>query len=77
MEKKLPGYILLTVGILMIAFAAYWFLNGTGDKENLGQVMISMLGGSIALFAGIHFAIPGQQSNTPVPSELPENRNKR
>lgn len=57
MERRILGYITILVGIILIGYAGFSFINGSGNKENLLQVITSLLAGTIALFGGIHVAM--------------------
>lgn len=73
MMKKLPAYFLIATGIVLIGFALLSFVNGTGDKENLFQVLILIFGGIVTLFSGISFAIP----SIPAPEKIRKETDKK
>ncbi len=54
MDKRIIAISGIVVGIAAIILSALRFINGTGDVQNLTEILIYSLIGSAALFYGIH-----------------------
>ena len=58
MEKKLLGLVLIFAGIAGMMYSGYLFINGNGGSNNITQVIIYLVSGSILFFSGINFTVP-------------------
>lgn len=54
MDKRIIAIGSIVLGIAAIILSALRFINGTGDVQNLTEILIYSLVGSAALFYGIH-----------------------
>ena len=55
MQKRITGYLLLIVGLVVMGFAGYLFATGTGGRGNLLEVVSYLIVGAVCFFAGINY----------------------
>jgi hypothetical protein len=54
MDKRIIAIGSIVLGLAAIILSALRFINGSGDVENLTEILIYSIIGSAALFYGIH-----------------------
>lgn len=54
MDKRIIAIGSIVLGVAAIILSALRFINGTGDVQNLTEILIYSLIGSAGLFYGIH-----------------------
>lgn len=53
MDKRTVSIFSIVIGILLLALAAFRFINGAGDLPNLTEILIYSITGSILFFYGV------------------------
>lgn len=63
MEKRAIGIFILVLGLTGCFMAGYRFMNGSGDMQNLIEVLIYSVGGCVLFFWGIDYVSISLRSN--------------
>jgi len=61
-QKKIGGSIALIAGLAAMIFAIYIFMFGSGNNNNLLNVILYLCSGAVFFFWGINVLIPNKQT---------------
>jgi hypothetical protein len=61
-QKKIGGCIALLAGLAAMIFAIYIFMFGSGNNNNLLNVILYLCSGAVFFFWGINVLVPDKQT---------------
>ena len=74
-QKKIGGIIALLTGFGAMIFSIYIFMYGSGNSNNLLNVVLYLISGAVFFFWGINVLIPNKSEQKTVPNKVTNSLN--